>query len=423
MQLPARPWASKVPSSRGCPLNIAFFPSAYHPNLGGVEELTRQLARELVRQGHHVIVLTNRWPRSLPKTEILDEIPIFRPAFRAPDAGLKSRITYLCSQSPNVNQTVDILRRHRTDVLHVQCVSSNAHYALAASRKLRLPLVVSLQGELSMDASGLYQRSPFARQTLRTALEVSQRVTACSEQTLAEAQTWFGALIGGRGSVIYNGISLADSERATPFVHTRPYIFAIGRQVPQKGFDLLLRAMAQLKDDESPPDLLLAGDGTEHEALKRLSVQLGVQDRVWFVGRVDRKRASDLFAGCQFFVLPSRHEPFGIVNLEAMAAGKAVLATRVGGVPEIVADQVNGLLVDAESPAALAAGIRKLSSDAALRDRLGAAGLSKARQFDWPTIAGQYLQLYRALGSVSKLPADSGEVPEVKRLGATTSSI
>ena len=103
-----------------------------------------------------------------------------------------------------------------------------------------------------------------------------------------------------------------------------------------------------------------------------------------------------LFRNCEFFVLPSRHEPFGIVNVEAMASGKAVLAASVGGVPEIVHDRENGLLVRPDDPAALADGMRVLLDDPELRDRLGATGHGAAHQYSWPHITEQYLAVYEA---------------------------
>jgi starch synthase len=98
-------------------------------------------------------------------------------------------------------------------------------------------------------------------------------------------------------------------------------------------------------------------------------------------------------------VLPSRYEPFGIVNLEAMAAGKAVIATDVGGVAEVVRAGETGLLVaPQDNPAALAAACMDLLADPARTAALGAAGRREAARYDWPRIAGRYLDLYSALG-------------------------
>jgi len=389
-------------------LRIAVFASAFHPHVGGVEELCRQLALEYRRQDHAVVILTNRWPRSLPDHEVIDGIVVRRLAFRAPDAGLKSQITYHLTQGWVVDEVCRILTAAGTEVIHVQCVGANGYYASIAAEQLSLPLVVTLQGELSMDATGLFERSAFARSTLRKCLRDADAVTACSRQTLGEAERWFGGeLFGDRGSVIYNGIAIEDAKTA-PFSHHRPYVLAIGRHVPQKGFDLLLRAFARLVADPGiNQDLILAGDGTEHASLVALAHELSLGDRVRFTGRVDHATAMKLFAGCLFFVLPSRHEPFGIVNLEAMAAGKAVVATRVGGVPEIVHDNVNGLLVPPEDETRLAQAISTLAGSETLRESMGTAAAQHARRFEWSKIAAEYLHCYeQVLGRapVSKAP-------------------
>ena len=373
-------------------MNIAIFASAFHPHFGGVEELVRQLALELRRKRHTAIVLTNRWPRKLPRYEVIDGIPVFRVPFRGPDAGLRSRVTFRITRDRIHREVNGILRRHDIDVLHVQCVSSNAYYALHARRKLSLPLVVTLQGELTMDATRLFERSEFARTILRQCLTEAEAVTACSQKTLEDAEQFFGGNLEGRKRVIFNGISTGDFTVAVPYRHPKPYVFGIGRMVPQKGFDLLLRAFAATHAPEY--DLILAGNGSEMCNLKKLAAELRLEDRVHFLGQADRTQVAQLFAGCSFFVLPSRLEPFGIVNLEAMAARKAVIATRVGGVSEVVQDGCTGILVEKEDIRGMSAAIQRLCGDEDLRLRLGAAGRLRSRLFSWPIITDQYLGVY-----------------------------
>ena len=377
-------------------MNIALFASAFHPHVGGVEELVRQLAQEQRRRGGLPLVLTNRWPKGLPEGEEHEGVPVRRFAFRVPEPNPRQLGGALLYGPGTVRRVCAALTEHKADLIHVQCVSSNAHYALLAKRRLGLPLVVSLQGELTMDASRVFQRSAFARRLLHTLLSEAEAITACSAQTLAEAEAFYGKPFGERGRVVYNGIRLEDFRNAAPYPHPRPYVLGIGRHVPQKGFDVLLRAFAQLvAAGEATHDLLLAGDGAEHQSLQQLAADLGLSARVKFLGRMDRPQTVRLFAGCSFFVLPSRHEPMGIVNLEAMAAGKAVVASRVGGVPELVQDDQNGLLVPAEDAPALAAAMRRLITDPALRDRLGEAGHAHVQTFDWAFITDQYEAVYR----------------------------
>ncbi|MBV9848923.1 MAG: glycosyltransferase family 4 protein [Armatimonadetes bacterium] len=377
--------------------NVALFSSAFYPHMGGVEELVRQLAHAYRRRGMSPIVLTNRWPLSLPAYECYEDIPVYRLALRVPDGNVKARIRYSLSGGRVRREMLDILRRHRIDCIHVHCVSANGFYALQARRALKLPLVVTTQGERTIDATQLYQRSAFMNRVLRQLLSEADFVTGCSRHTLEDLEQYWGRPFGDRARVIYNGVNLDDFEAVAPFPHPRPYVLGIGRLVPNKGFDVLIRAFAKARMPSH--DLLVAGEGVERGPLERLAGDLGLQDKVRFLGRVDRPTAVALFLGCSFFVLPSRDEPQGIVNLEAMAAGKAIIATRVGGVPEMVTDGENGLLMPADDPDALASALERLGGDEGLRQRLSDAGLRRVQDFRWPAIAEEYVQIYNAIGT------------------------
>jgi len=307
---------------------------------------------------------------------------------------------------------LQILRKHKIDLLHVQCVSANAHYASIASRALGLPLIVTSQGERTMDAQRVYEKSPFINKVLKRVLAEADRVTACSRDTLEDLERFTGKTFGARGSVIYNGVRLEDFEGVEAYRHPRPYILGIGRHVKQKGFDVLIEAFAAA--GLGSYDLLLAGDGPERVELERLARKVLIEAHVKFIGRADRATAVGLFRDCEFFVLPSRQEPLGIVNLEAMAAGKAVIASRTGGVPEIVTDGETGLLVAPGDAGALAGALRRLAGDGALRERLEAGGRERVKGFAWEAVAGSYRQIYEsalARGGRAETGMDPAPVP------------
>jgi glycogen(starch) synthase len=373
-------------------MNVAIFASAFHPSVGGVEELVRQLAHEYRRQGMNVIVLTNRWPRSLPKHEIYEGIPVYRLAMRLPHFSLQIRVNYWLTHQAVRQRMLNILKEHSIDLVHVQCVSSNGHYALMAKHALGLPLILTAQGERTMDAGRVYETSAFQNQILRDLIDQADYITACSRDTLTDLEQYAGKSFGPRASVVYNGIRMDDFQGLEPYSHPRPYILGIGRLVPQKGFDILIQAFAEAALPTH--DLLLAGEGPELPALESLAEKLGLAGRVHFMGRAARPLAVALFKGASFFVLPSRQEPMGIVNAEAMAAGKAVIASRTGGVPEIVKENETGLLVPPADVPALAEAIRRLGSDEPLRERMGAAGQVRALQFTWEVIARSYRDIY-----------------------------
>jgi glycosyltransferase involved in cell wall biosynthesis len=157
---------------------------------------------------------------------------------------------------------------------------------------------------------------------------------------------------------------------ATPGVAadpTRFVFFTLGALVPQKGVDVLLRALAQLPPLPRPVELHIGGDGPERGALQALSATLGVQDRVHWLGALRPEQTPAHFARCDAFVLASRHETFGVVLAEALLSGKPVVATRCGG-PEDIVTPANGLLVAPQDPAALAAAMQAVRANPARYD-------------------------------------------------------
>ena len=254
---------------------VALVPSAFHPSLGGVEELTGRLALELGWAGVTPIILTNRWPRELADFELWQGVSLHRLAFRLPMGGVKSGVSFALTQRFVLKQMIHLLRQHQTQLVHVQCVSSNAWYAARASAVLGVPLVVSLQGERTMDASGVYQRHPCFNRLLLGILSAATHITGCSEAVLRDMRLYSGMPLLRNASVVYNGVAEDCFRDGPKWFHPRKYLLAYGRMVPQKGFDSLLRAFARARLPEV--DLILAGDGPEEDSLKQLSDSLGLR--------------------------------------------------------------------------------------------------------------------------------------------------
>ncbi len=381
-------------------MNIAIFASAFYPHFGGVEEACRNLALEYNKRGHRAVVVTSRYPHDLPAHETVQGIDVWRFGFELPSGSPSGVLNFARRFPGDLRGVVSLVKRLKIDVLHVQCVGPNGFYALWTSIATRLPLVVTTQGERTMDAGRLYEKSLVANWTLRRLLAHADYVTACSEQTLDDARQFSGLPLAGKSRAVYNGIAPDEFEASSaPFAHPKPYILGIGRIVPQKGFDVLLAAYARLVQARpNAPDLIIAGDGPERERLGAQADALGLTGRAHLIGRADRAAAVALFRGCTIFVLPSRQEPQGIVNLEAMICGKPVVASRVGGVPEIVLDGETGLLVPGEDAPALARSLDALLADPARAQALGKAGRERAwSQFTWARIADQYFDIYHTV--------------------------
>jgi glycogen synthase len=377
--------------------SVAIFASSFAPHLGGVEELSRRLAAEQRRRGLDSIVITNRYPKTLPRDERIDGIPVYRERFRVPEPRPRHLAGWAIGTAATRRGILTALRAHRTDVLHVQCVSSNGYYAMHAARRTGLPLVVTMQGELSMDANGAYQRSAFLRATWRALLDRASLVTGCSQHVIDEAVQAYGPALLDKARVIPNGIDLDAVRAAEPEKRPRPYVVGIGRFVRQKGFDLLIDGFARIAVGHADLDLVLAGDGPERDSLVRQTAESPFAERIEFLGGVPSPRAFGLLRGASAFVLASRHEPQGIVILEAMAAGVPVLAAGVGGVPEIVWDGVNGLVFEGGSAESLAAGLHRILTDRARTAARAERAGHHVEAYTWPRIADAYADVYAAV--------------------------
>jgi glycosyltransferase involved in cell wall biosynthesis len=203
---------------------------------------------------------------------------------------------------------------------------------------------------------------------------------------------------------IHNGINPADfrissCERKV----AGSYILCIADFSHYKGVDVLLHAAKPLLEADASLSLVLAGDGTERKNLENLAVSLGVRERIHFLGVQSPQQIAGLLHGCEALVLPSREESFGIVLIEAMACGKPVVASAVGGIPEIVEDRETGILVEPENPSALTQGLRTVLTDSKLKSRLGERGYVRVMErFQFHSTGLAYEKAFLALGNWQK---------------------
>jgi glycosyltransferase involved in cell wall biosynthesis len=190
-----------------------------------------------------------------------------------------------------------------------------------------------------------------------------------------------------------------------------PLLLCLAALFHRKGLDVLLDALARLPETTPRAQLWIAGDGPERAALERRAEDLGLADRVRFLG--PRSDAADLLAACDLFVLPSRLEGLGVAALEAMAAARPVVASRVGGLAEAVVEGRTGLLVPPDDPAALCAALGRVLEDEALRARLGAAGPGRvAEGFLAEQMVSAYESLYyEVLESSARQTASAAALP------------
>lgn len=376
-------------------MKILLMPSAYFPSLGGVEEVTSKVAVLLQQRGHSVEVVTNKWPKSLSGTEVVDGITVRRYRFIVP-MELRGTINFILFSMLEFIKLLLATFRFRPAVIHVICCSTNLPYAVLLSKILRISLVISTHGEIGMDSGRLYQSRNFISDNLRRLSTYAAVVTGCSQATSDEFSTYCSGI---KCEVLRNGVDLtefANADLSDVCESDFKYVFAYGRLVPQKGFSNLLRAWKIL--NVSGAKLYIAGDGPERNSLIDLSKQLGIEDSVEFLGRLDRSEVAKRLCRASAFVLPSIHEPFGLVILEAMAARVPVIATAVGGVPEFVKDGVTGTLVQSWNVNELAAAIRSHLEQAIKEEQLLLA-YETASSYDWQHVINDYLKIYESVAT------------------------
>ncbi len=236
-------------------------------------------------------------------------------------------------------------------------------------------------------------------------LQNEKRLAGLSERIIAVSHSVKKQLIEHYGvppervRVIHNGV---DLERYFPSTKRRNLILYIGRQTAHKGLPYLLRGFAEFIRTHKDYSLVMVGERLEggiDPSLIRLSETLGIRDKVKFTGRLPDREVKKILSTARCLVLPSLAEAFGMTVLEGMAAGTPVIATNVGGIPEVLQDGWNGLLVPPADPASLANSIDRLVSDPKLSRTLTANGMKTCEQFTWEQTARKTLEVYEQVCS------------------------
>jgi glycosyltransferase involved in cell wall biosynthesis len=288
------------------------------------------------------------------------------------------------------------LREERYDVVHAHWLVPNAALVAGIVRAHRTPFVVSVHGSDVF----LAERLALARVLARRAFAAAGAVTACS----ADLQRRVLALGAHRPRIVPYGV---DVDRFSPLRADRTLrarweipagatmVLAVGRLVAKKGFTHLIEAARRVEDLH----VVVAGEGDLRPALEEQARAAG--NRVHFVGPLDRDTVARALAAADVVAVPSVVDAAGNVDglpntvLEALASGRAVVASRVAGIPEVVEDGVTGLLVTAGDAEALAGALRRLARDPAERERLGREARARAMQrHGWDGAARSFEECY-----------------------------
>jgi D-inositol-3-phosphate glycosyltransferase len=379
---------------------------------GGMNVYVRELARELSWMGVAADVFTRSQNAVIPRVVPLAEHAqvIHLPA--GPEAPLpRERI------HDHLDEFVAGVEGWRQaegvdyDLVHGNYWLSGV-VGLTLRDRWRVPLVHMFHtlGRLKNGAGVSAEREPALR------IDEEQRIVAGADRLVAANIIERGHLVAEydaaptKIAVIPCGVDTAlfapadaEAARAALGLAGGPLLLYVGRIAPIKGLETLLDALACLRGAGHPARLVVVGGDTDerrdsHEAeLRRRVTRQGLAAAVTFVGAQPQDRLRDYYVAADVTVLPSYYESFGMVALEAMACGSAVIASRVGGLQTTVRDGVTGVLVSEGDPCALAATIARVLDDSGLRWRLGREGVRWAAGHRWPCVAEAVCRQYASL--------------------------
>lgn len=388
-------------------MRVAQVATRYPPGPGGVERHVAELSAHLGARGHQVEVYTSELYREFPWQRLPAAVPreerqSFGSVHRLPVWSLPGAAHYTFFRGLG-----KALARGRPDIVHAHTYGTHqVTVAARLRRQLGTPFVVTAHyhppwsiegGWWRRRLRGFYDRL-LAGPTLAGASRLVVQ-TPEEERLVRELGVALPPV-----AIVPPGYSPPPAPPAdgSPFARAYgvdgPFLLFVGRLASNKGLLTLLAAFAPLARRDPQASLVLVGeDGGMGAAVDDRSRELGLSGRVRRVGHVaDERLLASAYREARALVLPSDYEAFGLVLLEGMAQGTPVVASRVGGIPELVDDGRTGLLVPPGAPPPLADAIARLWDDPELRRRLGEAGRTTVvPRYSWETVAGSLEGIYR----------------------------
>jgi len=361
-------------------MRVLYWSLTLWPNIGGVEVLTAKFLPALRERGHEFVVVAPKNYTDLPDEERYQGIPIHRLAF---ETAVPSGIDHVVEVREKV---INLKRTFAPDLIHINGVGPTDFFHLTTTQAHKAPVVVTLHNPW------LSQADAIVAQTLRAAdwvVGVSAAILDRGRRLTPE--------ISDRCSVIYNGVAPPfPPPKPLPFV--QPRLLCLGRLVPDKGIDVAINAFGLIINRFPHARLTIAGNGPLRSDLEQQAIRQGVGHAVDFIGWVVPDSVPSLINDYTIVLMPSRQEPFGLVALEAALMARPVVATRVGGLAEIVVHEQTGLLVENEDSQALAESAALLLSEPEIAVQFGQAARRRAQDvFSWEQHIASYDALYRKL--------------------------
>jgi len=367
---------------------------------GGVETNVREVTRRLRAAGEEVEVYASdlydegRWERRTGYAPVVDGVPVHRfPVRKRLVPGLTM---------PMMVGLIDALAESGAEVIHAHSHRyGHVLEAAAVADRLGIPLVVSTHYHPADRREPPLKRGLLRVQDVVFGMTAYRVARALVVQTDREGQLVQEFAPRAKLKTIPPGIDLAawsnpEADRPDGLDLPEEYFLFVGRVASNKGLPTLLEALSRLEPNARRDLVLMGRDWGQRAALEAQARSLGLSDRVRFLDHVESPSAyRGVIRRARALVLPSEWEAFGLVLLEAMAAGTPIVASAVGGVPDVLEDGRAGRLVPYGDPTALAGALRSVLEDAPETERRRAAARARVLGFDWSVTVDRHRALYR----------------------------
>ena len=373
-------------------MRVALCTDYFYPSIGGVQSHIAGLASELERRGHEAVILAKQVRADLLNGSTLTlqshkKVFYVKSIFPLP----------IILVPPRPAEIREVITRGRFDIVHAHhAFTPTSLLSISSAEKLRVPSILTNHTIfLASDAKHIWVPASYVLYPYRRYINKASLITAVSR---AAAKFIEHFAKGKEIIVVPNGV---DVERFT-FVAVKtslleePTILYVGRLAYRKGLHVLVRAIPLVLKEIPDAQLLIVGEGYMDSFLKMLIKSLNLEENVKMLGFISDENLPELYASSHLFVLPSLHcESFGVTLLEAMASGRPIIASNVGGIPEVIEDGVTGLLFRRGDAQDLADKIIKVLNDNKLARTLAfnARKLVKER-YSWTVIANKVEDLY-----------------------------
>ena len=383
-------------------MHILLLNYEFPPAGGGAGFATYNIGRELVQMGVKVDVLTSRIEGEADGA-ILDGMRIYRvPSWRKGihDCGMLGAYSYVGFA---LRKRSKLVKSTKYDLEHFFFSLPTGILSLSPIQKRKHPYIVSLRGSDVPEYDPFNQKLekvhkillPLTKSIWRNASAVvalSQGLKDIALKTAPDQKI----------DIISNGIEIdLFYPAATEKKQNGPLkLITVSRLLERKGIHHLLEAIA--KPSPLPVTLTIVGTGSYEEELRRICAELDLNDRVNFTGFIRRDELPELYRRYDVFALPSQTESFGLVFAEAMSCGLPIMGTFVGGIPELVRHETDGILVNPAKPGEIRESLETMLNNPEKRIAMGIAARQRIEEkYSWRVIAEQYLECYQKVLSTS----------------------